>query len=514
MSEVLNLPEATNAQDRWVQLDINRSYLKTRAEDASKYTLPYLFPDSNYEATESVLFQRWQSIGAEGVNNLANKMMLVLFPNDRPFFRIRLEGEAKRKAMQSFNVDEKGLENILAVTERACNEQLTKIRNAREVLLNALKHLIVVGNCAIEFQKERLVLHTLRDFVCVRNMYGDAIEVIVRYKTSYSALPPEVKECVEESKGKDVCVYQWYKLDQVKSKWSMETYVDDVKLEGDEFSKTYKKENMPVAVLAWELLPRQDYGVSYVEHLMPDLTLMDIYQKGSADAALASAQFRWRVSPTAQCKPEDVQEAANGAAIAAQQNEVELLSASKGSDLNSLLALEQEKRTELSKAFLIGSSMVRDSERTTAEEIRLVRNELETALGGAYNRLGQELQLATSYWAAGITNKGLLNKSFKFEVVTGLEGMTRSREAENLKMVLTDIVSLAGLPPEIANRLKLSNIFNDMFSAYGLDSASYVATEAEAEQANLAMMQKQVAANMAEQDNQAANEMAMKQAQE
>ena len=241
---------------------------------------------------------------------------------------------------------------------------------------------------------------------------------------------------------------------------------------------------------------------------------MDIYQKGSADAALASAQFRWRVSPTAQCKPEDVQEAANGAAIAAQQNEVELLSASKGSDLNSLLALEQEKRTELSKAFLIGSSMVRDSERTTAEEIRLVRNELETALGGAYNRLGQELQLATSYWAAGITNKGLLNKSFKFEVVTGLEGMTRSREAENLKMVLTDIVSLAGLPPEIANRLKLSNIFNDMFSAYGLDSASYVATEAEAEQANLAMMQQQVAANMAEQDNQAANEMAMKQAQE
>lgn len=502
----------SDAESRWLQLNNNRSYLITKAERASEYTLPYLFPEDNYNTNNDDLFQRWQSIGGEGVNNLSNKMMLVLFPNDRPFFRIRLEEDAKQKAMQAFNVDEKGLENILAVTERNCNEQLTKVKNAREVLLNALKHLIVVGNCAIEFQKERLVLHTLRDFVCVRNMYGDVIEVIVRYKTTYEALPENVQAVVTEQDGKDLCVYQWYVFNYDSKRWQMSTYINNIKLTSAEFTKSYTKEKMPVSVLAWELLPRQDYGISYVEHLMPDLVLMDTYQHGAADAGIASSQMRWRVSPNAQCKPEDVQEAPNGAAIMAQQNEVELLSTSKGSDLSSLLSLSQQKREELAKAFLIGTSMVRDSERTTAEEIRLVRNELETALGGAYNRLGQELQLATSYWAASLTNKGLLSNKFKFEVVTGLEGMTRSREAENMKLVLSDIIQLAGLPPEIANRLKLTNIFNDMFSAYGLDSNTYVATEDEYAQTMTNLMQRQLSAQMAEQDNQAINDIAVKQA--
>lgn len=507
------MQKENTAEDRWLQLETKKSYLLTKAETASKYTLPYIFPDSNYNTNNDDLYQKWQSVGGEGVNNLSNKMMLVLFPNDRPFFRIRLEGDAKRKAMQSFGVDEKGLENLLAVTERACNEQLTKVRNAREVLLNALKHLIVVGNCAIEFQEERLVLHTLRDFVCVRNMYGDVIEVIVRYKTTYEALPQKVQKLVEDTGIKDLTVYQWYVLDSSNNKWNMSTYIDTIKLDDAEFNKSYSTEKMPVVVLAWELLPRQDYGVSYVEHLMPDLVLLDTYQHGAADAGIAASQMRWRVSPNSQCKAEDVQEAPNGAAIVAQKDEVELLSTSKGADLSSLLSLAQQKREELARAFLIGTSMVRDSERTTAEEIRLVRNELETALGGAYNRLGQELQLATSYWAASLTNKGLLDKkSFKFEVVTGLEGMTRSKEAENMKMVLTDIIQLSGLPPEISNRLKLSNIFNDMFSAYGLDSTSYVSTEQEYSQINNAQMQQQINAQLEQQNNQAMNNIAVKQA--
>lgn len=506
----MNLPEALDAQSRWMQLDMGRSFLKSRAEQASKYTLPYLFPDKEYEVLNQELVQAWQSVGAEGVNNLANKMMLVLFPSDRPFFRLRMDDEAKEAAMQSFNVDEKGLENILSVVEYKCNEQLTRVRNAREVLLNALKHLIVVGNCAIEYQDDRLVLHTLRDFASVRNMYGDVIEVMVRYSTSYEALPPEVKALVS-GEVKNYTIYQWYKLDQVKKKWEMTTWVDNVQLTESSFTKTYKQSDMPVTVLAWELLPRQDYGVSYVEHLMPDLKLMDIYQHGAADAGLTASQMRWRVSPNSQAKPEDVAEAPNGAAVMANKDDIELLSVNKGTDMSTLLTLAQSKQQDIAKAFLVGTSMVRDSERTTAEEIRMVRNELETSLGGAYNRLGQELQLATSHWTAKLTDSALLNKSFKFEVVTGLEGMTRSREAENMKLVLNDIVPLASLPPEITQRLRLTNIFNDMFSAYGLDSNTYVATEQEAQAAQQALMAQQLAATMAEQNNAAANDMAVKQ---
>ena len=46
----------------------------------------------------------------------------------------------------------------------------------------------------------------------------------------------------------------------------------------------------------------------------------------------------------------------------------------------------------LSQAFLLNSSVQRNAERVTAEEIKFVASELESTLGGIYGVLTQEFQ--------------------------------------------------------------------------------------------------------------------------
>ena len=43
----------------------------------------------------------------------------------------------------------------------------------------------------------------------------------------------------------------------------------------------------------------------------------------------------------------------------------------------------------LSYAFLLNASVIRDSERTTAEEVRMTAQELQDSLGGIYGVLSQ-----------------------------------------------------------------------------------------------------------------------------
>ncbi|WP_265102931.1 portal protein, partial [Acinetobacter baumannii] len=52
----------------------------------------------------------------------------------------------------------------------------------------------------------------------------------------------------------------------------------------------------------------------------------------------------------------------------------------------------------IGKGFLLSSSIVRDAERVTAEEIRMQANELETSLGGVYSRLAVDFQKPMAYW--------------------------------------------------------------------------------------------------------------------
>ena len=77
----------------WTQLELRRQPFLDRARDASAVTLPYLIPSEGF-SDGSDLIDTFSSIGARGVNNLASKLLLALFPIDAPFFQFDPEPNA------------------------------------------------------------------------------------------------------------------------------------------------------------------------------------------------------------------------------------------------------------------------------------------------------------------------------------------------------------------------------------------------------------------------------------
>ena len=75
-------------QDRQPYLD--------KAKEACKYTLPSLIADRDTQKTSKknvkVIETPNQSVGADGVNNLASKITMTMLPPNQTFFKFQMDG--------------------------------------------------------------------------------------------------------------------------------------------------------------------------------------------------------------------------------------------------------------------------------------------------------------------------------------------------------------------------------------------------------------------------------------
>ena len=125
------------------------SYLQ-RARDCAKLTIPTLIKDSgdSYSTTYETPFQ---SIGARGVNHLASKLLLTLLPPNSPFFRLTVDDF---DVEQLVGPEQRGpVEEGLAKVERSAMQEVETLA-LRVPMFEALKHLIVTGNCLLYMPDE------------------------------------------------------------------------------------------------------------------------------------------------------------------------------------------------------------------------------------------------------------------------------------------------------------------------------------------------------------------------
>jgi hypothetical protein len=130
----------------------------------------------------------------------------------------------------------------------------------------------------------------------------------------------------------------------------------------------------------------------------------------------------------------------------------------KYADFKVALETITKLETRLEFAFLLNTAIQRNAERVTAEEIRYMANELETALGGLYSTLGQELQLPlvtrVMFQMERKRQLPVLPAGMvKPTIVTGVEAIGRGNDLVNLKGFLEDI---AVLGPETIRRTSTS----------------------------------------------------------
>jgi hypothetical protein len=488
------------ARERYGSLEAQREDVLTRGRDAAKLTIPGLLPESGHNET-SRLPTPFQSVGARGVNNLTSKLLLALFPPGNSFFKLSLD----EKLIRELTLEEKGTDVIgefdkaLSGVERAVTASLDGT-NARTTIAQALKLLIVTGNALLQIlPKSKLKVHPIDSFVVKRDLEGDPIEIVVKEGLSPLALPPEVAAIADVDEGSDaaaredkggekvVWIYTRASLDREAKVWNVFQEVKGEKVEGSE--GTWPMDRPAFLPLRWSAVDGEDYGRGLCEEYLGDLISLESLTQAITEFAAASAKILFMVNEAGVTDKRKLMTAPSGAIVDGDARDVTVLQLEKAGDFQIADAVAQRIEQRIAQAFLLNSSIQRQAERVTAEEIRFMAGELEAALGGTYSTLAQELQrplvnrIMLQLQKEG-TLPSLPDKSIRPTIVTGLEGLGRQGDLMKLDVLVKGVGEIFG-PEAVAQWVKAGPYIQRRAAALGINIDGVVKTEEEvqAEQA-------------------------------
>ncbi|QYD70863.1 head-tail connector protein [Paraburkholderia edwinii] len=469
-------------------MDGQRKALLLRCQKYAGFTLPTICTPDGYNENLEELQTDYQSVGAQGVNNLTNKLMLALFAPSRPFFRLDVPSDLLKKLMGQEGFDATQFQSILSVAEQNCIRSLDQMK-VRPKLYEAVKHLIITGNVLMVLGKNTddspIRAIGLKKYVVKRSQSGRVIDLIVREEVLFDELAEKAQEQLRQKADR----FREIKVDDEKGCptvahytrvcWKDGSYietqhVDEYDLDGTEFNGKYTDETLPYRVLTWELHDENNYGTGLVEQNAGDFAALSALSEAELEAAILASQFRWLVNPAGQTKPEDLEKSKNGAAVPGVQNDIIPLMTGTGQTLNQIDVTNSKYINRIGQVFLLGASVIRNAERVTAEEVRLVANELETSLGGVYSRLAIDFQLPMAYWLVAMNGVKLQGTSITPTIITGLDALSRNGDLDNLKLCIQDMAAVSGLPPQMQFVLKLDAIANAIFSGRGVDPTMYI----------------------------------------
>ena len=496
-----------SVQSMYSELSGKRSVVETRIERYAGWTVPSLFPlEGSTESDE--IQQDFQSFGAQAVNHLSNKLMMGLFSASRPFFR--LDASAKIRAeIESSGVPPEEIDTALQNAEKESVKELSRM-GARDPLTEMLKQLIVVGDSLLFIPTEsdqRLQVYSLRNYVIKRNLSGDVVKIITCDNKKVEFLPDKVKEKLRAAKPivkdtDDVKLYTYVMWDAERKKYILTQHVDELKIteEGDE--GVYTITSLPFISVTWKLIRGEDYGRGLVEDYSGDFHAMSNTERTINELMGLISQVKGLVHPGGMTDVNELNSTPNGQWCSGREEDIALVTFDKLRDIQGLQAYLDKKEIRLSRAFLMDTNQIRDAERVTAEEIRLIARDLETALGGVYTRLAQTLQLP-------IANRLMLRIGLEIEgeeiepiIITGLDALSRSGDLESWRMFVNDAATLDALSPEIRRHLSESRILKHLAANNSLDQGMAFKTPEE--------LQQMAQAEQAQQQQAVAEEVAVK----
>ena len=123
---------------------------------------------------------------------------------------------------------------------------------------------------------------------------------------------------------------------------------------------------------------REDYGRGFVEEYLGDLKSLEALTKAIVEGSAEQLKY-CHVNPNGTTRARTLAEAPNGAIVQGSEGDVSVLQLNKFNDFRTAQATMNGITDRLSQAFLLTSGVVRDAERVTAEEIRMLSQELEAA---------------------------------------------------------------------------------------------------------------------------------------
>lgn len=476
------------AKSRYDALSSGRNQFLQTAIDASKLTLPYLMKHDEEDSNYKTLLTPWQSVGAKGVTTLASKLMLALLPPQTSFFKLQID----EATMLNGGIDpsmRSDLDVSFSKIERTILESIAA-SDDRVVVHQALKHLVVSGNALIYMDKEKLKLYPLNRYVVERDGLGNVIEIVTKEKIHKSLvkkmlkdLDDEVNRVDDDSTGysrEDVDVYTIIKRDNNRFIWHQEVY--DKIIPGSQGKSPI--DTTPWLPLRFNTVDNEAYGRGRVEEFMGDLKSLEALSQAICEGSAAAAKVVFTVSPSSTTKPSTLAKAGNGAIVQGRPDDIGVVQVGKQGDFSTAYQMIQQFERRLGEAFLVLT--VRQSERTTAEEVRMTQMELEQQLGGLFSLLTVEFLVPYLNRKLSVFQKTgdiprLPKDIVKPTIVAGVNALGRGQDRESLQMFMQTIAQTMG-PEAIAQYINPEEVVKRLAASQGIDTLNLVKTAQQLQQ--------------------------------
>ena len=506
-----------SAAQRYNQLTSDRQQFLDIAYQCSQLTLPYLIVRDNENTTHRPLTTPWQSVGAKAVVTLASKLMLALLPPQTSFFKLAVRDDALGEEMDPQIRSE--LDLSFSKMERMVMDTINA-SNDRVVVHQAIKHLVVGGNSLIFMGKDGLKNYPLNRYVVDRDGNGNVIEIVTKELISRRVLnlppaPPKVNEVSAGGglNGKtgsntiddDVEVYTHVKLDKKNGRWTWYQEAEDKQL--PDSRSTAPKNASPWLVLRFNTFDGEAYGRGRVEEFLGDLKSLEGLSQALVEGSAAAAKVVFLVSPSSTTKPQTLAQAGNGAIIQGRPDDVQVVQVGKTADFKTAYEMANVLGQRISDAFMVLN--IRQSERTTAEEVRLTQLELEQQLGGMFSLLTVEfLKPYLDRTLMVLQRSGQLPKLPKGivrpQIVAGVNALGRGQDRESLIQFITTIAQTMG-PEAISKFINPDEYIKRLATSQGIDVLNLVKSMSEIQGEMQQQMQQQQAMELTKQAGQFAS---------
>ena len=285
--------------------------------------------------------------------------------------------------------------------------------------------------------------------------------------------------------------------------WHQE--VNDKRLQGSEGKAP--KDASPWLVLRFNHVDGEVYGRGRVEEFIGDLKSLEALSQALVEGSAAAAKVVFTVSPSSTTKPQTLAKAGNGAIIQGRPDDIGVVQVGKTADFQTAYQMIGTLSQRLSDAFLILS--VRQSERTTAEEVRMTQLELEQQLGGLFSLLTVEFLVPYLNRKLSIAQKtGEIPRLPKGDIVkptivAGINALGRGQDRESLNQFLATIAQTMG-PEAIQTYINPEEVIKRLAASQGIEVLNLVKSMQEVQQQQQAAMQQQQQMAMTQQAGQLA----------
>lgn len=423
-------------KSRWDALTTKMGDLLDGCREFADLTIPHVLPPDDVTGTHKLTKAPLNSITARGISSLANKLQLILLPPNASFFKLNVD----EQTLIDMGVNPDEIKTMMAdinlQLSRVESESMRIIESStlRKRLYDALVLSIITGNALLQadVNSNGSRVFSLLNYRLNRDYNGQVREIVVSEQVEVNSLDDDVRKQISEEatinnddKFAEMLTYIHLGEDGAHHQFQE---IKGVKVKGTDAK--YPKGKSPWIPIRWSQRNNSDYGVGLIEVYIGSVRELEGYHKSSRDFITTASDIKFGIKQGSALTPRKLAALKSGEVIAnADMGDVTELKISRNGELQIIEKMMSILKQELAQVFLLSSGNVRQAERVTAQEIRMLADEIDQQLGATYSLLSVEVQTSlVNVILSQTPSFSQLSDDVSFSITTGISAIGRNHD--------------------------------------------------------------------------------------